>query len=65
MGSDFDKNTTLGEMAKLPGISDLKSNVKVKFIKALRAEQDNNAADAEKFLAEAVAADESNIANAS
>ena len=47
----------LAEMAKLPGIADLKSAVKVKFIKALKAEDAGNHTEAEQFLNEAILAE--------
>ena len=45
---------TVGEWAKEPGVSDLNSAVKVKFIKALMLEQDGKHEEAEKYLNEAV-----------
>lgn len=52
------KEMTVSEMSKLPGIADLKTAVKVKFIKALKAEEEGAYKEAEAFLAEAVLADE-------
>lgn len=50
-------NTPMAELSKAPGIDGLRTTVKVKLIKALKAEQEGKTADAEKFLAEAIAAD--------
>lgn len=54
MGTDFNKDTGLSEMSKLPGISDLPSKVKVKFIKALKEEDAGNHTEAAKLLDEAI-----------
>jgi hypothetical protein len=45
---------TVGEWAKEPGVSDLNSAVKVKFIKALMLEQDGKHAEAEDYLNQAI-----------
>jgi hypothetical protein len=57
MATDYDARTGLNEMSRLPGISDLPSRVKVKFIKALREEAAGNHMQAQQFLDEAVAAE--------
>jgi hypothetical protein len=49
---------TISEMSKLPGVADLPATSKVKFIKALRAEDEGKHEEAAAFLDEAVAADE-------
>ena len=48
-------NMTIQEMSKLPGIDGLKTNVKVKFIKALKAEAQGKHDEAKAALDEAVA----------
>lgn len=47
---------TLQQMASLPGIGDLKTAAKVKFIKALMAEEAGDHEAAARFLDEAIKA---------
>ena len=48
----------LVELAKSAGVKDLHATIKVKFIKALRAEEDGDHAAAKAFLADGVEAEE-------
>ena len=45
---------TVGEWAKEPGVSDLNSAVKVKFIKALILESEGKHEEAYKYLCDAI-----------
>lgn len=58
MGTDFNKDTGLSEMSKLPGITDLPSAVKVPFIKALKAEENGQHSEAQAFLDTAILKEE-------
>lgn len=49
---------SIGDMSRLPGVADLKTAAKVKFIKALKAEEVGNHDEAEQFLNEAIIAQE-------
>jgi hypothetical protein len=49
---------TVGEWAKEPGVSDLNSAVKVKFIKALMLESDGKHDEAYKYLNDAISKQE-------
>ena len=49
---------SIADMSKLPGIVDLKTATKVKFIKALKAEALGNHVEAEQFLNEAILVEE-------